>query len=168
MSNKIDATQQGGGGGGWGGWDTLIARCTNIDPTQQGGGVVGGVDGMLTFLAVSAQKRLIRCVTTWAWSNLKHSGTAWCMNSMILHSVPKIPAPLMTFWHFGTTWFYKDYSLLVRFLKLFHLLIIYALWEIHSFLVSSCPFCWFLTGFPLQEMLEKKSQEATAGRKKPS
>ena len=37
--------------GGVGGMLTFLARCTNIDATQQGGGVVGGVGGMLTFLA---------------------------------------------------------------------------------------------------------------------
>ena len=44
MSSNIDATQQGGGVvGGVGGMLTFLARCTNIDATQQGGGVVGGV-----------------------------------------------------------------------------------------------------------------------------
>ena len=52
MSSNIDATQQGGGVvGGVGGMLTFLARCTNIDATQQGGVVVGGVGGMLTFLA---------------------------------------------------------------------------------------------------------------------
>ena len=52
MSSNIDATQQVGGVvGGVGGMLTFLARCTNIDATQQGGGVVGGVGGMLTFLA---------------------------------------------------------------------------------------------------------------------
>ena len=37
--------------GGVGGMLTFLARCTSIDATQQGGGVVGGVGGMLTFLA---------------------------------------------------------------------------------------------------------------------
>ena len=40
MSSNIGATQQGGGVvGGVGGMLTFLARCTNIDATQQGGGV---------------------------------------------------------------------------------------------------------------------------------
>ena len=63
MSSNIDATQQGGGVvGGVGGMLTFLARCTNIDATQHSGGVVGGTSG--------------------------------CMNSMIFQSVPKTPAPL--------------------------------------------------------------------------
>ena len=93
--------------GGWGGWDVNVPCPLHQHRTcwmwrrNREGDACGAMPKLFHWrAAASAQKRLIRRVTTWSWSNLKHSEAAGCMNAMVLHSVPKTPAPLTATWPF--------------------------------------------------------------------